>query len=77
MAKSTCDILPEIPDPEHIRRRLAVVLTEADVLRAQLRVSARGQRERERLAAVLTKRARSIPPHNATPPERTEVDRAS
>jgi hypothetical protein len=43
------DILPDIPDPESIRRRLAVVLTEADLLRVQLRVSTRLQRERERL----------------------------
>ena len=38
-----------IPDPTVIRRRLAVVLTEADVLRSQLRVSERLARERERL----------------------------
>jgi hypothetical protein len=43
------DILPEIPDPETVRRRLAVVLTEADLLRSQLRVSMRLQRERARL----------------------------
>jgi hypothetical protein len=43
------DILPQIPDPDSIRRRLAVVTTEADLLRAQLRVSLRLQRERERL----------------------------
>jgi hypothetical protein len=50
MATATdSDILPEIPDPDSIRRRLAVVLTEADLLRDQLRVSARLQRERERL----------------------------
>lgn len=42
-------ILPDIPDPESIRRRLAAVLTEADLLRAQLRVSTRLHRERERL----------------------------
>jgi hypothetical protein len=43
------DILPNIPDAESVRRRLAVVLTEADLLRAQLRVSTRLERERERL----------------------------
>jgi hypothetical protein len=43
------DLDPDIPDPETIRDRLAVVLTEADLLRAQLRVSLRLQRERERL----------------------------
>jgi hypothetical protein len=48
-ARSTSDILPDIPDPDTIRQRLAVVLTEADLLRAQLRVSTRLQRERERL----------------------------
>lgn len=43
-------ILPDlIPDPTMIRRRLAVVLTEADLLRSQLRVSVRLARERERL----------------------------
>jgi hypothetical protein len=42
-------ILPEIPDAEAVRRRLAVVLTEADLLRSQLRVSVRLQQERERL----------------------------
>jgi hypothetical protein len=39
----------EIPDAEPVRRRLAVILTEADVLRAQLKVSERLARERERL----------------------------
>lgn len=43
------DILPEIPNPDAIRRRLAVALTEADLLRSQLRVSQRLARERERL----------------------------
>jgi precorrin-6B methylase 1 len=38
-----------IPDPDMVRRRLAVVLTEADLLRSQLRVSERLTRERERL----------------------------
>jgi precorrin-6B methylase 1 len=38
-----------IPDPDDVRRRLAVVLTEADLLRSQLRVSERLTRERERL----------------------------
>ena len=42
-------IAPEIPDETTIRRRLAVVLTEADVLRSQLRVSACLRQERERL----------------------------
>jgi hypothetical protein len=48
---STCDSCTtdatdiSIPDPEHVRRRLAVILTEAEVLRAQLKVS-------ERLAGV-------------------------
>jgi hypothetical protein len=43
------DILTEIPDPDTIRRRLAEVLTEASLLRSQLRVSRRLERERERL----------------------------
>lgn len=38
-----------IPDPDDVRRRLAVVLTEADLLRSQLRVSERLASERERL----------------------------
>jgi hypothetical protein len=42
-------ILAEIPNSKHVRHRLAIVLTEADLLRAQLRVSARVERERERL----------------------------
>jgi hypothetical protein len=43
-------ILPDlIPDPDTIRRRLAVALTEANLLRSQLRVSERLARERERL----------------------------
>jgi hypothetical protein len=46
---TTDTILPDLPDTESIRRRLAVILTEAGLLRAQLRVSARLERERERL----------------------------
>jgi precorrin-6B methylase 1 len=43
-------ILPNlIPDPDTIRRRLAVAVTEADLLRSQLRVSERLSHERERL----------------------------
>jgi precorrin-6B methylase 1 len=43
-------ILPDlIPEPDMVRRRLAVVLTEADLLRSQLRVSERLTKERERL----------------------------
>jgi hypothetical protein len=38
-----------IPDPDEVRIRLALVLTEADLLRSQLRVSKRLQRERVRL----------------------------
>jgi hypothetical protein len=40
-----------IPEPDEVRRRLAVVLTEADLLRSQLRVSERLAQERERLLA--------------------------
>jgi hypothetical protein len=43
------DMLPDIPDPDTIRRHLAIVLTEAALLRSQLKVSTRLQRERERL----------------------------
>jgi hypothetical protein len=38
-----------IPDPDDVRRRLAVALTEAQLLRSQLRISERLARERERL----------------------------
>jgi hypothetical protein len=38
-----------IPDPDTIRRRLAVIVTEADLLRSQLRISERLIREQERL----------------------------
>ena len=44
--------IPDIPDAESIRQRLAVVTTEASLLRAQLRVSKRLERERERLRAL-------------------------
>jgi hypothetical protein len=54
MTTAPCDaILLGIPDPEAVRQRLAVVLTEADLLRAQLRVSTRVQRERERLRGMI------------------------
>jgi hypothetical protein len=39
----------DIPEPTTLRNRLAVVLTEAGLLRAQLRVSMRLQKEKERL----------------------------
>ncbi len=38
-----------IPDPDAVRRRLAVVLTETGLLRSQLRISQRLARERDRL----------------------------
>jgi hypothetical protein len=47
------DILADVPDPDTIRRRLAVVTTEANLLRSQLRVSKRLQRERERLRELM------------------------
>jgi len=47
-----------IPDPDEVRRRLAVALTEADLLRSQLRVSERLARERERLRNQQTKEER-------------------
>lgn len=43
-----------IPDADLVRQRLAAVLTEADLLRSQLRVSRRLERERERLAGAAT-----------------------
>jgi hypothetical protein len=52
-------ILPDlIPDTDAVRRRLAVVLTEAAVLRSQLRVSQRLAQERERLRRQRPEEAR-------------------
>ena len=45
-------MLPEIPDPDEVRRQLAIALTAADLLKQQLRVSARAAQERERLARL-------------------------
>ena len=42
-------LLELVPNPDAVRRRLAVVLTEADLLRSQLRVSERLAQERQRL----------------------------
>jgi hypothetical protein len=42
-----------IPDPEIIRRRLAVAATEVDLLRQQLKVSVRHAEERDRLRQLL------------------------
>ena len=49
MTAAATSLLIEIPAPDLVRRRLAFVLTEASVLRSQLRVSARAERERHRL----------------------------
>jgi hypothetical protein len=48
-SSSLTDLPDLIPAPEAIRARLAVVLTEADVLRRQLKVSVRAAKEAERL----------------------------
>jgi hypothetical protein len=45
--------LPDIPDADAIRIRLAAVQTEANVLRQQLRVSVRARKERERLQRLV------------------------
>lgn len=45
-------ILQFIPDPGTVRRRLAVVLTEACLLRRQMRISERLEKERARLMAL-------------------------
>jgi hypothetical protein len=50
-----------IPEPEEVRRRLAVVLTEADLLRSQLRVSERLAQERDRLLAQKDQEVASAP----------------
>jgi hypothetical protein len=47
------EIMSQIPDTEALRRRLAVLVTEANVLRAQLRVSVRADQERDRLRRLL------------------------
>jgi hypothetical protein len=47
-----------IPDPDEVLRRLAVALTEAELLRSQLRVSQRLTRERERLRQQRQEEAR-------------------
>jgi hypothetical protein len=60
-AEPDLNILPEIPDPEAVRHRLAVVVTEAGVLRSQLRVSLRLQQARERLRRQQTEEARREP----------------
>ena len=46
-------ILDSIPDPQTIRHRLAVAVTEAALLRAQLRISLRSARERDRLRHLM------------------------
>jgi hypothetical protein len=40
---------PDIPQSEHLRERLDAVETEANLLRAQLRLALRRDREMERL----------------------------
>jgi hypothetical protein len=44
-------LLPDVPDPQVIRARLAVLVSETAVLKKQLSVSERAARERERLRA--------------------------
>jgi hypothetical protein len=46
-------LLDSIPDPETIRHRLAAVVTEAALLRAQLKVSVRSAQARERLRRLV------------------------
>ena len=53
-----------IPDAETIRVRLAVVATEANLLRRQLRLSTKKERETERLRRLVESR-------------KTEVDRVA
>ena len=47
-----------IPDPDNVRRRLAVATTEADLLPLAVRVSQRLARERERPAPARGEDAR-------------------
>ncbi len=46
-------LTPSIPPAEEVRKRLAVVLTEADLLRKLLRLAVRHEREAARLADAL------------------------
>ncbi|HEX5269355.1 MAG TPA: hypothetical protein VFW33_02655 [Gemmataceae bacterium] len=52
-----------IPLPEAVRARLAVVLTEAAVLRRQLKVSERAAREAERLRRQFATAGGATMPH--------------
>jgi hypothetical protein len=49
MKETDGEILPNLPSAAAVRHRLAVLLTETDLLRSLLRVSERVERERERL----------------------------
>lgn len=52
------DIIPDLPNADELRRRLAVVLTEAGVLRKQIKVAAFLERERARLRKQKAERER-------------------
>ena len=49
-----------IPAADQLRKRLVAVITEADVLRRQLRVSARNELEHERIR-LLTAEPEGVP----------------
>jgi hypothetical protein len=49
MTDDVLDAEVVIPDPDTIRRQLAVLVTRVDLLKAQLRVSVRAEQEQERL----------------------------
>lgn len=46
-------LIPTVPDPGIIRERLALLMTEAALLRRQLRLSNRAERERDRLRELI------------------------
>jgi hypothetical protein len=65
-ATTDADLLLDIPDPDTIRNRLAVVMTEANLLKAQLRVSERLVRERDRLQRQASKKGADDAHHQAS-----------
>jgi hypothetical protein len=50
------NVMPDVPSSDALRDRLAVVMTEAALLKAQLKVSTRVERERERLKRLVEQR---------------------
>jgi hypothetical protein len=53
-SETTCCPAVPIPPADHVRKRLATVLTEAGVLRRQLKVSTLAEREQDRIRRLTT-----------------------